>query len=236
MIPPSISTLKHIRKVEIDFRHNKLNIEALSSLSDRLKTCIIEYATLKPKTNRHSCPIYTLTKLDYLELSFCQITQLHENISNLSLLQTLVLDFNLKLTAIPYSISKLTSLRYLALADTKIQSDSLWFVCKLPSLKELELKTTERLTTIPSQISQLTALRYLSLSDTKIKVLPTEIGLLTRLQPLDLRYCDYLSMCLCFWLFFSPPFHSFLYSLFLSISLSLSLSVSLYLSIYLNNV
>jgi hypothetical protein len=90
----------------------------------------------------------------------CEVSQLHDNISKLRSLQTILLDSNSELcTTLPSFISKLTSLIHLTLQETNIESDTLTsLVFNLPSLEELKLKRTWQLISLPSQISQLTSL------------------------------------------------------------------------------
>jgi Leucine-rich repeat (LRR) protein len=171
-----------------------VDLNAITTLHNQIQTCIIQYVRLKPNLNNKSNPIYTLTKLQHLELIGCGIIELNATISNLASLQTLLLDWNSELNRLPSSMTKLTSLRHLSLKSTKIQSDTLISVaCKLPSLQVLELYRTKQLETIPSQISQLTSLQHLSLEQSRITSLPTQIGLLTQLHTLNLYWCDSLN-------------------------------------------
>jgi Leucine-rich repeat (LRR) protein len=194
-IPLSISTLKHLRAFKLFGKSQEMNIGALKPLSDRLETCVIEAVHLVPHLSTSSHTIYTLTKLKYLKLSACNIRQLHENISKLTSLQTLLLNGNLKLSTLPSCFSMLTTLRLLSLESTKIQSDIIAsIVCRLHLLEGLQLDSTEQLTTLPSQISQLTSLQYLSLSKSKIQSIAKELGSLIQLRSLYLDKCRFLRM------------------------------------------
>jgi leucine-rich repeat protein SHOC2 len=166
-----------------------MNVNSITSLHNQIQTCILEKVQLTPNLNNKSNPIYTLTKLQHLELSGCEISELNETISKLTSFQTLLLSKNSQLNRLPSSMTKLTSLLHLSLNKTKIQSDTLIsVVCKLPSLQVLELDETYQLETLPSQISQLTSLQHLSLSGIGITSLPTQIGLLTQLHTLNLDW------------------------------------------------
>jgi Leucine-rich repeat (LRR) protein len=197
-IPNSISTLTHLHTFKLigfeDFvgfgNGQEVNINARTALHNQIQTCIIEKVQLTPNLNNKSNPIYTLTKLQHLELKGCEISELNETISNLTSLQTLLLSSNFELNRLPSSMTKLTSLLHLSLDRTNIQSDTLIsVVCRLPSLQVLELDWTEQLKTLPSQISQLTSLQHLSLWKSGIKSLSTQIGLLTQLHTLNLDCC-----------------------------------------------
>jgi Leucine-rich repeat (LRR) protein len=116
---------------------------------------------LTPNLNDKSNPIYTLTKLQHLELNECEISELNETISKLVSFQTLLLSYNFELNRLPPSMTKLTSLLHLSLNNTKIQSNILIsVVCQLPSLQVLEMDWTPQFETLSSQISQLTSLHH----------------------------------------------------------------------------
>jgi Leucine-rich repeat (LRR) protein len=190
-IPNSISTLTHLHTFKLIGNGQKVNlkINSITSLHNQIQTCIIEKVQLTPNLNDKSNPIYTLTKLQHLELFECGITELNETISNLTSLQTFLLSYNTELNRLPSSMTKLISLLHLSLNNTKIQSDTLIsVVCQLPSLQVLELDDTEHLETLPSQISQLTSLQHLSFSWSEITSLPKQIGLLTQLHTLNLYW------------------------------------------------
>jgi Leucine-rich repeat (LRR) protein len=194
-IPNSISTLTHLHTFKLIGYGQEVNVNSITSLHNQIQTCIIETVQLTPNLNDKSNPIYTLTKLQHLELIGCGISELNETISNLTSLQTLLLSNNFGLNRLPSSMTKLTSLLHLSLVRTKIQSDTLILVvCQLPSLQVLELDFTNQLETLPSQISRLTSLQHLSLSHSLITSLPTQIGLLTQLHTLNLYGCYVLGM------------------------------------------
>jgi Leucine-rich repeat (LRR) protein len=171
-----------------------VHVNSITSLHSQIETCIIEKVRLTPTLNDKLNPIYTLTKLQHLELFGCKISELNETISKLASLQTFLLSYNSELNQLPSSMTKLTSLLHLSFNKTKIQSDTMIsVVCQLPSLQVLELDSTQQLETIPSQISQFTSLQHLSLSHSLITSLPTQLGLLTQLHTLNLIWCDSLN-------------------------------------------
>jgi Leucine-rich repeat (LRR) protein len=200
-IPNSISTLTHLHTFELNGYgygyEQDVNANSITSLHNQIQTCIIGWVRLTLNLKDQSNPIYTLTKLQYLELRGGKIKELNETISKLISLQTLLLTWYSEpsmLKRLSSSMTKLTSLLHLSLNKTKIQSDTLIsVVCQLPSLQVLELDGTKQLETLPSQISQLTSLQHLSLGGSGIKSLPTQIGLLTQLHTLNLYYCDFLT-------------------------------------------
>jgi Leucine-rich repeat (LRR) protein len=193
-IPNSISTLTQLHTFKMIGDGQEVNENSITSLHNQIQTCIIEGIRLTPNLNDKSNPIYTLTKLQHLELNGCEISELNETISKLTSLQTLLLSNNYKLNQLPSSMTKLTSLLHLSLNWTNIQSDTLIsVVCQLPSLQRLELDGTDQLETLPSQISQLTSLQHLSLSFSEITSLPTQIGLLTQLHTLISNCCNSLN-------------------------------------------
>jgi Leucine-rich repeat (LRR) protein len=193
-LPNSISTLTHLCAFKLIGNGQQVNVNSIASLHNQIQTCIIARMRLTPNLNDKSNPIYTLTKLQHLELIGCGISELNETISNLTSLQILLLSDNFELNRLPSSMTKLTSLLRLSLDCTNIRSDTLIsIVCQLPSLQVLELNGTKQLETLPSQISQLTSLQHLSLSSSEITTLPTQIGLLTQLHTLNLYWCDSLN-------------------------------------------
>jgi Leucine-rich repeat (LRR) protein len=146
LIPNSISTLTHLRTFELFGYEQNVNVNSITSLHNQIQTCIIDRVRLTSNLNDKSNPIYTLTKLQHLELIGCKISELNETISKLTSLQILLLSNNHELNGLPSSMTKLTSLLHLSLVWTKIQSDTLIsVVCQPPSLQVLELdwdKTT----------------------------------------------------------------------------------------------
>jgi Leucine-rich repeat (LRR) protein len=193
-IPDSVSMLTQIQKFQFTVTFGwgpVLNVNALASLQNRLQTCIID-AQFTPNLDDKRNVIYTLTNLRYLKLNTCEISEIDNSISQLTLLQTLLIPLNSSLTKLPTSMAKLTSLHYLSLIHTDVRSDIIAsVVCKLPSLRALELDQIYRLEKLPSEICQLTALQYLSLSGCEnITSLPTQLALLTQLHTLNLDQCQ----------------------------------------------
>jgi Leucine-rich repeat (LRR) protein len=122
-IPYSISTLTHLHTFKLIgfFFGQEVNVNAksITSLHNQIQTCIIENVQLTPTLNDKSNPIYTLTKLQHLELFGCKISELNETISNLISLQTFLLSNNYELDRLSSSMTKLTSL---LISHSKIQT------------------------------------------------------------------------------------------------------------------
>jgi len=189
-MPKSISSLTNLRTLEILGNERELLIDDLTSLQNNLQTVVIEKVQLVPNVKEQTNAIYLLTNLRHIELIRCAINELNDIISNLTLLRTLLLPDNFELRTLPTTLTKLTTLRQLTLKYTDIGLDTLVSViCELPSLQVLDLASITRLDTLPPEICRLTSLCQLSLSCNALKSLPTEIGLLTQLQSLNLNYC-----------------------------------------------
>jgi Leucine-rich repeat (LRR) protein len=122
-IPNSISTLTHLRTFKLIGIGQvvNINVDAITSLHNQIQTCIIDRVQLTSNLNDKSNPIYTLTKLQHLELIGCEISELNETISKLTSLQTLLLSYNSELNRLPSSMTKLTSLLHLSLNLTNIK-------------------------------------------------------------------------------------------------------------------
>lgn len=127
--------------------------------------------------------IEKLTSLEYLDLSFNQLTSLPIEFWQLSTLEYLNIEHN-QIASLAQEIKQLTSLKYLNLGFNTLSSlpVEIW---QLTSLEELNLEIIQ-LTTIPPQIEQLANLKYLHLDGTGLTSLPPEIGQLTTLKELNL--------------------------------------------------
>jgi hypothetical protein len=79
-IPNSISTLTHLHTFKLIGNRQKVNLNSITSLHNQIQTCIIGNVHLTPNLNDTLNPIYTLTKLQHLELIGCGISELNETI------------------------------------------------------------------------------------------------------------------------------------------------------------
>ncbi|KAG7226935.1 hypothetical protein INR49_022230 [Caranx melampygus] len=105
--------------------------------------------------------IYSLTLLNYLEVSQCpSLTEIHEDIQHLTNLQSLILCRN-KLTSIPDVIGSLKSLKVLDLS-------------------------VNNLTVLPGSIAQLRELNTLNVSCNSLEVLPEGLSQCTKLSTINI--------------------------------------------------
>jgi Leucine-rich repeat (LRR) protein len=108
-IPNSISILTHLHTFKlIRFffgPYPEVHVNSITSLHNQIQTCVIENVQLTSNLNDKSNPIYTLTKLQHLELYECEINKLNETISNLTSLQTFLLSYNFELNRLPSSMT-----------------------------------------------------------------------------------------------------------------------------------
>ncbi len=124
-----------------------------------------------------------LTNLTYLDLRFNQLTKLPEWIGQLTNLTHLDLSVN-QLTALPESVDQLTNLTFLNLFKNKLTALP-ETIGQLTNLTFLGLGDN-KLTVLPETIGQLTNLTSLYLSSNKLTVLPETIGQLTKLTSFKL--------------------------------------------------
>ena len=130
----------------------------------KLYLCYTAIKELSPSS------IECLTALTLLDLEHCKNLEcLPSNMDSLRSLQELVLSRCLKLAKLP---------------------ESLW---KIKSLKELQLRGMSRLEEIRlNGIGCLSSLTYLTLSSNNFVTLPASISQLSKLEVLDLSYCNQL--------------------------------------------
>jgi Leucine-rich repeat (LRR) protein len=204
----SFTRLTHIHTLVLIGNGQKVNLSAVPSLLNQIQTCIVVNVQSAPNWNEESNGVYALTNLRHLELINCEMIELHDAISKLTSLQTFLIWNSPTLNRLPFSMSKLSSLRCLSLTATNITvDDAILVVTKLSTLQMLKLSTEgdqtqseiskfvplqeldiigSSITVLPTQIGNLTALQMLDLSSNQLTVLPTQIIHLTALQTLDL--------------------------------------------------
>jgi Leucine-rich repeat (LRR) protein len=185
-ISKAIARLTRVDTLILTGKEQKLNLSAVASLKNQIQTCILHNLQLKPNLNEKSNAIYTLTNLRRLELIKCDVRQLHDAISKLASLQTLLIWDTPAFSALPFSMSKLTSLRCLSLAATDIHIDSLVSIAtKLSSLQMLKLSAAQ-IETSEAAVAQTNSVERIDVIGSSITALPTQIGHLTALQEFDL--------------------------------------------------
>ncbi|NER38074.1 MAG: hypothetical protein F6J93_29640 [Oscillatoria sp. SIO1A7] len=128
--------------------------------------------------------IANLTQLQVLYLSGNKLQYLPDAIANLAQLQVLYLHNN-QITLLPGALGSLTQLQYLDLSDNQITllPDA---IGSLTQLQYLDLSDNQ-ITLLPDAIGNLTQLQKLYLSENELTLLPDAIGNLTQLQKLYLR-------------------------------------------------
>jgi len=206
----SFTRLTHIHTLVLIGNGQKVNLSAVPSLLNQIQTCIVVNVQSAPNWNEESNGVYALTNLRHLELINCEMIELHDAISKLTSLQTFLIWNSPTLNRLPFSMSKLSSLRCLSLTATNITvDDAILVVTKLSTLQMLKLSTEgdqtqseiskfvplqeldiigSSITVLPTQIGNLTALQQFDLSNNHLTILPTQIGHLTALQQLNLSY------------------------------------------------
>ena len=119
-----------------------------------------------------------------LDLSHLGLTKLPKSISQLSQLESLLLNGNL-LEALPESITQLSKLKILSVSNNRLTTltDS---VAQLSKLKVLDLMYN-RLATLPESIAQLSQLEALFLNNNQLTTLPETLRNLTQLRRLYLH-------------------------------------------------
>ena len=132
-----------------------------------------------------------MVKLDFLDLSFNQLTGVPWQISKLSKnLQELWLGSNMLEGPIHFYLTKMRKLRMLDVSDNKITGMIPSDLHHLVQLSGLFLEGNEITGKIPTEIgSALTGLQYLCLTGNEIQgSIPTELGLLSNMQRLHIEY------------------------------------------------
>ena len=122
------------------------------------------------------------TKLD---LSWMHLTEIPDEITSLTQLQSLDLSGN-QLTMLPEEIATLTRLKMLDLNSNKLTMLPA-VIATLTQLQSLDLRSNQ-LTMLPEEIAALTQLQSLDLRSNQLTMLPEAIAPLTRLQALYLSY------------------------------------------------
>ena len=127
--------------------------------------------------------IWTFSKLEALALGNFKLTELPEEIGQLTNLTYLDLNYN-QLSTVPEVIGQLTNLTRLTLTANQL-SILPKVIGQLTNLTSLDLSNNQ-LNTLPEVIEQLTNLTSLNLSNNQLSTLPEVIGQLTKLEYLYL--------------------------------------------------
>lgn len=117
--------------------------------------------------------LYSLNLLNYLEISQCtSLREIHENIKNLSHLQSLILCRN-KIALVPKSIGELKSLKVLDLSVNELQALP-EEICSLSELTTLNV-SCNRLTALPDGLSRCTKLSSINVGKNALECLPEDL-------------------------------------------------------------
>ncbi|KAG7472792.1 hypothetical protein MATL_G00112720 [Megalops atlanticus] len=117
--------------------------------------------------------IYSLTLLNYLEISQCpSLLEIHEEIQNLTHLQSLILCRN-KLSTIPKSVGSLKSLKVLDVSVNELKA----LPDELSQLSELNTLNVScnKITGLPNGLSKCTKLSTINISKNEISRLPEDL-------------------------------------------------------------
>ncbi|XP_026105454.1 leucine-rich repeat-containing protein 47-like [Carassius auratus] len=117
--------------------------------------------------------LYSLSLLNYLEISQCpSLHEIHENISHLSHLQSLILCRN-KLTAVPKSIGDLKAIKVLDLSVNQLQALP-EEICALSELNTLNVSCNS-ITALPDGLSKCVKLASINVSKNALSRLPDDL-------------------------------------------------------------
>lgn len=117
--------------------------------------------------------LYSLNLLNYLEISQCpSLHELHENIRNLSHLQSLILCRN-KISTVPKSIGELKSLKVLDLSVNELQALP-EEICSLSELTTLNVSCNS-IAALPDGLSRCTKLSSINVGKNALVCLPEDL-------------------------------------------------------------
>lgn len=120
-----------------------------------------------------------------LDLGHNQLTELPEELGELTGLRDFLYLHDNRLGSLPSSLQRLTRLRYLNISQNAFEEFP-ECVCGMTSLIELRVSDNP-LTALPEALGRLAQLRELHLRNTKVAELPDSLGMLRELRHIDLR-------------------------------------------------
>ena len=160
-------------------------------LKQKQLTYLAFSATWDRKNNFSNFPheLFDLKKLEYLNLTYCQIKSLPTEISELKELNILVLDDN-KLAELPKAIMDLPNLERLYVEANNLSS----LPAEIGNFKKIRIidLSGNDINSLPPEIGKLSSLRAFFLESNKLNVLPNEVRYLTNLLELDIGYNEFL--------------------------------------------
>lgn len=124
--------------------------------------------------------------LRHLNLSYNRLATLGDTITTFKHLESLNLEGNGYLTALPEALGKLDSLKELNIGSLSSLQAIPSSIGNLSNLEILKLGYNDKLESLPSTIGNLKKLEVLDLSSGSLEGLPAEIALLENLKALDL--------------------------------------------------
>ena len=178
-----------IQQIPIGYNHKITGLEIRQQGITQLDPMIIRYknltyldisGTADSTNNFTNFPeiIYYFKKLQYLDMNYCQIDTIPDEIQQLENLKILSLENN-NITELPDSLQKLENITQLRLNDNKF-SDFPLVITKLKKLRILGLHNNH-ITKLPKEIGNLNNLTLLYIWNNQITVIPPQIGKLTEL-------------------------------------------------------
>lgn len=183
-LPPSIGRLKNLRVLNLPASGSKSSLELPDKIGDLVhleEFRCTSIASLPPTIGR-------LVNLKDLSLKNTMgLTELPEEIGELTCLGRLTIVGSLESTPFPPSIGKLKNLKYLNLSKLSDLLELPEAIGDLVGLTELNLHRT-KITSLPPAIGRLANLEHLNLSNMpKLRVLPNELTRLSNLKTLNLQ-------------------------------------------------
>ena len=138
-------------------------------------------------------PIFEMESLETLILSGCsKIKKLPEFGENMQRLSKLYLD-RIAITELPASIGNLTGLTLLNLSNCKNLTCLRGTLLYLKLLKDMDISRCLKLERLPENLWNVESLEKLDMSGTAIRMVPSSIGLLKKLEVLSFSGCKGLS-------------------------------------------
>jgi len=171
-----------------EMAHNEAYRKAEEKIEEARRTGATELDLSGLDLSELPTELWSLRNLEVLKLGIeylgikNQLTQIPQEISNLTQLQTLDLSSN-QLMTLPDSLIQLPKLHSLSVVDNQLMTLPEW-LGELTQLQFLNLSSNQ-LTVLPESIGQLTQLQSLILIDNNLTGIPESLGQLTRLQSLN---------------------------------------------------
>ncbi|KAG0604013.1 hypothetical protein M758_10G137000 [Ceratodon purpureus] len=188
-LPPSIAGLTSLTKLDLSSCRNLENLpNEIGNLTELVEVDLSYCMSLVSLPNE----IGNLTELVEVDLSHCRsLVSLPTTLGNLKKLKWLNLNACYKLKEIPTSVGQLTKLEYFSLEGCESLHTMCTFEKEMPSLCKLNLRRCENLRSFESlgMLSRLQALDMSGCDRLRIPNMAESLGVMTRLQYLNLEDC-----------------------------------------------